>query len=134
MFEPAQRMLHFHTSVFMDLRVLKEQYEIAHNQNTIDFSLGSPNIAPDPKIMESLARAVEDPANYQYAIKPLPALIQAILRWYHTRYDVELDSGEIALLQGSQEALVNLPLLYCNPTDGILVPDPYYPEIGRAHV
>lgn len=127
MFEPAQRMLHFHTSVFMDLRALKEQYEIAHNQNTIDFSLGSPNIAPDPKIMESLARAVEDPANYQYAIKPLPALIQAIQKWYHTRYDVELESGEIALLQGSQEALVNLPLLYCNPTDGILVPDPYYP-------
>lgn len=127
MIETAQRMKHFKTSVFTSLKELKEQYEKEHNQKTIDFSLGSPNITPDPQIMNVLAEAVEQPENYKYAVTALPQLIESIQKWYRNRYEVDLDKEEIVLLQGSQEALVNLPLIYCNEGDGILVPDPYYP-------
>lgn len=127
MFKLASRMKAFHQSVFTNLNDLKRQYEKKNHLPIIDFSLGSPNIAPDPKIMEVLSQAVLLPKNYQYAIQPLPILIEAIQEWYRRRYEVDLETDEICLLQGSQEALVNLPLMYCGAEDGILVPDPYYP-------
>lgn len=127
MFKTASRMTDFHQSVFTDLSYLQQQYEEKEHAPVLDFSLGSPNIAPDPKIMETLSQAVLLPKNYKYAIKPLPVLIEAIQEWYRTRYEVDLESDEICLLQGSQEALINLPLMYCDPKDGILVPNPYYP-------
>ncbi len=127
MFNPAKRMKQFHQSVFTNLNEQKEKYEKRTGKKTIDLSLGSPNISPDPKIIEALAKAIHKPENYKYAIKPLPKMIESIQNWYHDRYEIDLKKDEIALLQGSQEALVNLPLIYCDEGDGILVPDPYYP-------
>ncbi|MEY8542402.1 pyridoxal phosphate-dependent aminotransferase [Dubosiella newyorkensis] len=127
MIETAQRMRSFHTSVFTDLHALKQEYEQKSGKSALDFSLGSPNIAPESSIMDVLSKAVLVPKNYRYAINPLPSMIKAIQDWYQKRYDVFLESDEIALLQGSQEALINIPLIFCDPLDGVLVPDPYYP-------
>lgn len=123
----ARRMDYLHTSVFTDLRHDKEEMEKNSQTKVLDFSLGSPDIPPASAVIETLSTQAQDPANYRYAVNPLPELVQTIQEWYQTRYGVRLDADEICLLQGSQEALVNLPLLYCNPGDGYLIPDPYYP-------
>lgn len=120
-------MDYLHTSVFTDLRHDKEEMEKNSQTKVLDFSLGSPDIPPASAVIETLSTQAQDPANYRYAVNPLPELVQTIQEWYQTRYGVRLDADEICLLQGSQEALVNLPLLYCNPGDGYLIPDPYYP-------
>ena len=127
MIQLAKRMQDFHASIFLNLKEDKIQYEKTTGNKTIDFSIGSPNISPDPVIIETMASAVQKPENYKYAINELPEIKECIQEWYQKRYDVTLKTSEIALLQGSQEALSNLPLVYCNPGDGILVPDPYYP-------
>lgn len=127
MFETASRMKDFHLSIFTELLDEKDIYQKRAHQNVLDFSLGSPDIAPSKKIIDVMEQAVQDPKNYRYAVTMLPAMRQAIQEWYKDRYDVDLEEDEIVLLQGSQEALVNLPLIYCNPNDGILVPNPYYP-------
>ena len=127
MFELANRMQNFHASVFYNLNEEKQQYEKKTGKSTIDFSIGSPNIPCDPIIMKTMAEAVQKPENYKYAINELPEIKEAIQEWYKNRYNVQLETNEIALLQGSQEALSNLPLVFCNPNDGVLVPDPYYP-------
>ena len=127
MIQLAKRMQNFHASIFLNLKEEKIQYEKTTGKKTIDFSIGSPNISPDPVIIETMAQAVQKPENYKYAINELPEIKECIQEWYQKRYGVELKTSEIALLQGSQEALSNLPLVYCNPGDGILVPNPYYP-------
>ncbi len=127
MFDTANRMKLFHTSVFTELREEKEKIEKETGKNVIDFSLGSPTIPPSETIIKAMADAVAVPSNYRYAVSPLPEMISAIQEWYQERYSCPLSENEVTLLQGSQEALVNLPLIYCNPGDGILVPDPYYP-------
>lgn len=127
MFDTAKRMNYFHTSVFTELIEEKKIYEKDHQEKVIDFSLGSPTIPPSEKIIETMVNAVAVPSNYRYAVLPLPSMIEAIQKWYQDRYQARLDENEITLLQGSQEALVNLPLIYCNPGDLVLVPDPYYP-------
>ncbi|MCF0260264.1 MAG: aminotransferase class I/II-fold pyridoxal phosphate-dependent enzyme [Erysipelotrichaceae bacterium] len=120
-------MKDFHLSIFSELLDEKRDYESRTGLNVLDFSLGSPDIAPSPLIIDVMEKAVRDPKNYRYAVTMLPAMRSAIQQWYQNRYDVQLEDDEIVLLQGSQEALVNLPLIYCNPGDGILVPNPYYP-------
>lgn len=130
--EIAQRMQFLHESVFTDLKKEKEAYEAATGSRVLDFTLGSPDIPPAPAVIETLCAQAADPANYRYAVSGLPALIEQIQDWYRQRYSVELEKDEICLLQGSQEALVNLPLLYCNPGDGVLIPDPYYPAYYDA--
>lgn len=128
----AERMRYFRPSVFSRLDEEKRRLQ-EKGEKIIDFSIGSPDIAPAPHIMEALLKAAEDPANYRYAIHDLPRLQQAITDWYRRRYDVELDPcSEVITLQGSQEALANIALTLCDPGDIVLVPDPYYPIFAQG--
>ena len=128
----AERMKYFRPSVFSRLDEEKRRLQ-EQGEKIIDFSIGSPDIAPAPHIMEALLKAAEDPANYRYAIHDLPRLQQAITDWYRRRYDVELDPcSEVITLQGSQEALANIALTLCDPGDIVLVPDPYYPIFAQG--
>ncbi len=125
--QTAHRMEFLHRSVFNELLEDKKKFEEQTGLTVLDFTLGSPDIPPAQAVIDTLSEEATEPANYRYAVNPLPALIEAIQNWYQDRYQVQLNPDEICLLQGSQEALVNLPLLYCNPHDGFLIPDPYYP-------
>lgn len=128
----AERMKYFRPSVFSRLDEEKRRLQ-EKGEKIIDFSIGSPDIAPAPHIMKALLKAAEDPANYRYAIHDLPRLQQAITDWYRRRYDVELDPcSEVITLQGSQEALANIALTLCDPGDIVLVPDPYYPIFAQG--
>ena len=128
----AERMKYFRPSVFSRLDEEKRRLQ-EKGEKIIDFSIGSPDIAPAPHIMEALLKAAEDPANYRYAIHDLPRLQQAITDWYRRRYDVELDPcSEVITLQGSQEALANIALTLCDPGDIVLVPDPHYPIFAQG--
>lgn len=128
----AERMKYFRPSVFSRLDEEKRRLQ-EKGEKIIDFSIGSPDIAPAPHIMEALLKAAENPANYRYAIHDLPRLQQAITDWYRRRYDVELDPcSEVITLQGSQEALANIALTLCDPGDIVLVPDPYYPIFAQG--
>lgn len=128
----AERMKYFRPSVFSRLDEEKRRLQ-EKGEKIIDFSIGSPDIALAPHIMEALLKAAEDPANYRYAIHDLPRLQQAITDWYRRRYDVELDPcSEVITLQGSQEALANIALTLCDPGDIVLVPDPYYPIFAQG--
>ena len=123
----SKRMEVFKPSVFTGLKYLKQDYTKKTGKDTIDFSIGSPNIAPEPSIMKVMQESVMVPENYKYAITDLPQVKEAIHDWYQNRYDVELEANEMVCLQGSQEALSTLFLATCDQGDIVLVPDPYYP-------
>ena len=127
-----ERKKYFRPWVFSRMDEEKRRLQ-EKGEKIIDFSIGSPDIAPAPHIMEALLKAAEDPANYRYAIHDLPRLQQAITDWYRRRYGVELDPcSEVITLQGSQEALANIALTLCDPGDIVLVPDPYSPIFAQG--
>lgn len=123
----SKRMDVFQPSIFTKLKLMKLDYTKRTNKKTIDFSVGSPNIAPEPSIMKVMQEAVLVPENYKYAINELPEMKSAIQDWYQNRYGVQLEEDEMICLQGSQEALSTLFLALCDQGDIVLVPDPYYP-------
>ena len=123
----AKRMECFRPSIFTRLEEEKQRQQKL-GKTMIDFSIGSPDIAPARHIIDALCTEVAKPENYRYAIHDLPQLKTAIAAWYERRYQVSLDGQkEILTLQGSQEALANIALTICDPGDYVLVPDPYYP-------
>lgn len=132
MIQQADRMIAFDNSLFLDVVKEKKKWEKKYKKKALDFSLGSPDLAPNDEIIETMKEAVSNPVNYKYAVNELDELDEEIQNWYDKRYDVALKKSEILCLQGSQEALVNLPLALCNPGDLVFVCNPYYPIFSKA--
>ena len=125
--EFAKRMEQFGEGVFSRLAEMRKE-RVAAGKNVIDLSIGAPNIPPAKRIMEAMAKAVMDPANYVYAISDRKAMLDAVAQWYQRRYNVTLDPDtEICSLLGSQDGLAHIALSILDPGDIMMVPDPCYP-------
>lgn len=123
----ANRMNQFGEGVFSRLAAMRKD-RLAQGKEVYDLSIGAPNIPPTKRIMEVMAEAVMNPANYVYAINDTQQLLEAVAHWYKRRYQVELDSEtEICSLLGSQDGLSHIALSILDPGDIMLVPDPCYP-------
>lgn len=123
----AKKMNEFGTSIFTELKIMKQEYTEKTGKDTIDFSIGSPNISPVDSIVEEMVTQIQRPANFKYAISELPEMLTTVQKWYHNRYGVDLDTDQIICTSGSQEALSTICLALCDPGDLVLVPDPCYP-------
>lgn len=132
MIRAARRVQEIQGATFADLDRKKKGFTDRTVLPVIDFSIGSSNIPPMDAVKETLSQAVQEDAAWQYSLGPLPEMIEAVQDWYQNRYGVDLEADEIFLLKGSQEALTHVPLVYCDPGDTVLIPDPYYPIYGTA--
>lgn len=127
MFEQANRMQALTSAIFTQVDDLRKA-EVAAGKDVITLSIGSPDMAPAPHIVEALKNSVDCCFNYGYTLsKGVPELLAAIAKWYR-KFGVELDpETEIHSLIGSQEGLAHIALCLVNPGDIVLVPDPGYP-------
>ena len=132
MIRAARRVQEIQGATFADLDRKKKGFTDRTGLPVIDFSIGASNIPPMDAVKETLSQAVQEDAAWQYSLGPLPEMIEAVQDWYQNRYGVDLEADEIFLLKGSQEALTHVPLVYCDPGDTVLIPDPYYPIYGTA--
>ena len=128
----AERVNNIQAPSFSELFERKQNYTKKTGNEVIDFSIGSSNIPPMDEIKTALANAAMDDESYQYSLAPSLEVTKAIQKWYQRRYGVDLEEDEIFTLKGSQEALSHIPLVFCNPSDLVLIPDPYYPIYGTA--
>ena len=127
-FEKAQRLQQLPPYLFVELDRARRALE-AEGKDVIDLGVGDPDLATPFHILRRLSAAADEPANHRYSVtEGLPALREAIARWYHRRFGVTLDpSTEILPLLGSKEGIGHLPLALADPGDVVLVPDPGYP-------
>ncbi|WP_425060990.1 LL-diaminopimelate aminotransferase [Sporomusa carbonis] len=128
MFEQADRMQALTSAIFTQVDDMRKA-EVAAGKDVITLSIGSPDMAPAPHIVEALKDAVDCCFNYGYTLsKGVPDLLNAIAQWYRTKFDVQLNpETEIHSLLGSQDGLAHIALCLINPGDVVLVPDPGYP-------
>lgn len=129
----AQRMEEFQPGIFNVLDERRQQ-RLAQGLPVYNLSIGTPDFLPDPHVVQALAQAASQPANYRYSLTELPELVEAVQRWYLRRYGVELEPEELMSIYGSQEGLTHIGWALCDPGDVVLVPDPGYPifEMGPA--
>lgn len=129
----AQRMEEFQPGIFNVLDQRRQQ-RLAQGLPVYNLSIGTPDFLPEPHVVQALAQAASDPANYRYSLTELPELVEAVQNWYQRRYGVHLEKDELMSVYGSQEGLTHIGWALCDPGDVVLVPDPGYPifELGPA--
>lgn len=127
-FRQAQRMHGLTSAIFTEVDNLRKE-QVAAGKDIITLSIGSPDLAPAPHIIEALQEGVRNQNNYGYTLsKGIPAFTSAISNWYRDRFNVDLDAEtEVYSLIGSQDGLAHIALCLVNPGDVVLVPDPGYP-------
>ncbi len=100
----------------------------------INLGIGSPDLPPHPEVIRVLQEESAKPNVHAYqSYKGSPVLRQAIAKWYHNWYGVQLDADtEILPLIGSKEGIMHVCMTYLNEGDQVLVPNPGYPTYRSA--
>lgn len=125
-FEMSKRMESFQESIFSELAQLKKK-KISEGLEIIDLSIGSPDLPPPDFVMDTLAEYTKKTEMYGYSLSGTDEFNDAVSNYYKKTNNVNLNKQtEITLLMGSQDGLIHLPLMLCNPGDYCLVPDPGY--------
>lgn len=123
----------FKPGIFGALNEKKEELE-RRGKKVYNLSVGTPDFQPAPHVMEAMVEACKKPENYKYALADLPELIEAVQYRYEKRFGVRLEKDEIMSVYGSQEAMAHIGMVFCNPGDLILVPNPGYPMFEMSGI
>jgi len=129
----ADRMGVFPDHFFAGLNTKIREMQ-AQGQDVIRLDIGSPDLPPDPHIIESLKNSVERSNSHGYQPHQGPiSLRQAWVDMYQRQYQVDLDPvDEVLPLLGSKEGIFNLVMSSVNPGDAVLIPDPGYLTYNAA--
>lgn len=124
------RFVSHRTSGFTE-SVIREMTRLAMEKGAINLAQGFPDFSAPENIKQAAQQAIADDFN-QYAItwgaKPFRDAIAAKYRkWYGLDYDPE---REITVCCGSTEGMIASMLAITNPTDEIIIFEPYYENYG----
>ncbi len=113
---------------FHVMRLLAEARALeAQGRDIVHMEVGEPDFPCPPPIIEAGARAVQALETKYTPALGLPALREAIARYYADRYGVDVDPLRIVVTPGASGALQLLAALLTDPGDEWLMADPGYP-------
>lgn len=100
----------------------------------INMGIGSPDLAPSPKVMETLRACIADAGAHQYqSYQGLPELRKAIADFYLQKFGVTINpTDEILPLMGSKEGIMHISMAFLNVGDEALLPNPGYPTYASV--
>ncbi len=124
--QPAKRIENIPPYFFATLNQRIAQLSAA-GADIIRLDAGSPDLPPEPALIDVLKRSADDPTKHNYGgYAGQPHLRRAIAAYYRQRFGVELADAELLPLIGSKEGLANMHLAWLDPGDVSLIPDPAY--------
>jgi LL-diaminopimelate aminotransferase len=100
----------------------------------IRLDVGSPDLPPAEHILAALQQSAASPHNHGYQEHLDSSRLK--VAWadlYKNVFNLSLDpSSEILPLIGSKEGIFQLPLIWVDPGDVVLIPDPSYPTYTQG--
>ena len=113
---------------FRVVEVLARATELSRaGHDVVHLAAGEPDFSTAKPIVEA-GRAALAAGRTQYSeAAGIPQLREAISRYYHTDYGLDVPSGRIMVTPGASGALLLLAALLLDPGDGMLMSDPGYP-------
>lgn len=114
------------------LREVREM--VMAGKPVINMGIGSPDLHPSPEIMKALQEAMMHDMAHQYqSYQGLPALREAMAKFYEDHFQVDIDAqSEVLPLMGSKEGIMHISLAFLNPGDEVLIPNPGYPTYSSV--
>lgn len=117
---------------FKNLDIIKNQV-ISTGIDVVDLSIGDSNIPVDNRILEALKNSfLKDGFNKYPPYEGINELKEAVIKYYKSRYDVELDLDEVVILIGSKEGINNIIPAICDIGEYIIAPNPGYPVYATS--
>lgn len=109
---------------------LKEVQQLRESgKPIINMGIGSPDLPPDPSVIDALKHAADSRSAHGYqSYQGTAQLRNAMAEFYKRNYNVLLDPvSEVLPLMGSKEGIMHISMAFLNEEDEVLVPDPGYP-------
>ena len=116
----------------------KKLREVAALKNegkpVINIAIGSPDLAPDTKVIEAIQQSVNLPNAHQYqSYQGILEMREGMCDFYKENYNVSLDANtEILPLMGSKEGIMHISMAFLNKGDKVLIPNPGYPTYASV--
>ena len=123
----------FKPGIFGALHEKKEEL-LRAGRTVYNLSVGTPDFQPASHVMKAMQEACGKAENYKYSLADLPELLKAVQYRYEKRFGVHVDTDEIMSVYGSQEAMAHIGMVFCDPGDVVLVPDPGYPMFEMSGI
>ena len=102
--------------------------DVARSASPMIFlNIGEPDFTAPPLVQEAAERAIRNGRTQYTQATGLPALQEAISRWYATRFGIAVAPERIVLTAGASAALQLACLALIDAGDEVLMPDPSYP-------
>jgi aspartate/methionine/tyrosine aminotransferase len=100
---------------------------LAHGEDVIKLTVGITDLPLPPRVLNAIAGRLRDPqANRLVYPEGLPALREAVARYYHEQYGAAVDAGHVIVHTGTSPIFRNLFQLLSRPGQEILIPRPFY--------
>ncbi|MDT0559022.1 aminotransferase class I/II-fold pyridoxal phosphate-dependent enzyme [Ichthyenterobacterium sp. W332] len=106
----------------------------AQGKPIINLGIGSPDLEPPFRVVESLKESLADTIAHKYqSYQGLPELREEIENFYRNKFDVSLSSlTEVLPLMGSKEGIMHISMAFLNKGDKVLIPNPGYPTYSSV--
>lgn len=106
---------------------------VSAGTDVINLGVGSPDLAPMPKVMTEINRDMEEAGAFRYQpYQGSAGWAEGMASYLQSTYGVVVDSKGIVPLLGSKEGCGFLSLAHLDPGDAALVPNPGYPTYASA--
>ncbi|QMU64922.1 MAG: aminotransferase class I/II-fold pyridoxal phosphate-dependent enzyme [Flavobacteriaceae bacterium] len=109
---------------------LREVQELlAQGKSIINLGIGSPDLAPDVRVIAAMQNSINDANAHAYqSYQGLPEFRKTIEDFYNQKYRVRVNqNNEILPLMGSKEGILHISMAFLNKGDAVLIPNPGYP-------
>ena len=119
-------------SYFASVSTLNEDLEIG-GKPLINLAVGVPDGSAPESVKAAVKNAVEITDNHKYpGFRGRPSFKAAIINFYKRHYDVDLKDENIAILYGTKSALVQFPMIFIEPGEGVFLPNPGYADYAAG--
>ncbi|WP_342389203.1 aminotransferase class I/II-fold pyridoxal phosphate-dependent enzyme [Salinicoccus bachuensis] len=99
----------------------------------INLAVGIPDGETPEPILNAAADALYKEENQRYGLfRGKQSFKDMIIRFYLDQYGIELAEHNIALLYGTKSALVQFPMMFIEPGEGVYLPNPGYPDYAAG--
>ncbi len=125
--QPARRMADIQPFHVMELLRRARELE-AQGRDIIHMEVGEPDFPTPQPMVDAATRFLAGGDVHYTAALGLPALREAISRFYHERFGADVAPQRIIVTPGASGALMLALAVSTNPGDEWLLPDPGYPS------
>jgi aspartate/methionine/tyrosine aminotransferase len=100
---------------------------LARGEDVIKLTIGITDLPVPQRVRDAIAEKVHDPVTTRLVYpEGLPALREAVARYYNARYGAGVDAAHVIVNTGTSPIVRNLFQLLCRPGQEVLIPRPYY--------